>query len=55
MTPQYITDLPFGYEENTEIGLNKDNEVVLHHPVMPALIYDKQLLRWVELKEESNG
>lgn len=50
MTPQPITTLPFGYDERTQIALNNDNQVVAHHPVMPPIIYDETVMRWVPLE-----
>lgn len=57
MTPQYVTDLPFGYDEQTVMALTTNNDVVIHHPVMPPMIYDESLMRWVEVTmvEASHG
>ena len=57
MTPQYVTDLPFGYDEKTTIALTASNDVVVYHPVMPSLVYDESIMRWVEIKvaEASHG
>lgn len=52
MKPQYITDLPLGYDDQTEMMLTPDNEIVLGHPVMPPMVYDETVMRWVELKVE---
>ena len=49
MIPQSITTLPFGFDEQTTIALTERNEVVIAHPVMPAMIYDESVMRWVEL------
>lgn len=51
MNRQYVTDLPFGYDDKTTIELTNDNEIVIHHPIMPTMIYDETVMRWVELKE----
>ena len=47
---QYVTDLPFGYDEQTSLALTNSNEIVIAHPVMPAMIYDESVMRWVEMK-----
>lgn len=52
MKPQFVTDLPLGYDDQTEITLTPDNQIVAGHPVMPPLIYDETVMRWVELKIE---
>lgn len=50
MNPQPVTALPFGYDERTEITLNNDNQIVAHHPVMPPIIYDETVMRWVPME-----
>lgn len=50
MTPQYITEFPLGYDEKTVITLTLSNDVVIAHPVMPTMIYDETVMRWVQLK-----
>ena len=57
MTPQYVTEFPFGYDEKTVVALTSANDVVIHHPVMPPMIYDESIMRWVEVKmaEASHG
>lgn len=57
MITQYVTDFPFGYDEKTVITLTASNDVVITHPVMPAMIYDESVMRWVEVKtaEASHG
>lgn len=52
MKPQFVTDMPLGYDEQTEITLTQANEIVARHPVMPALIYDETVMRWVSLTTE---
>ncbi len=57
MTPQYVTEFPFGYDERTTVTLTSANDVVIHHPVMPPMIYDESIMRWVEVSmaEASHG
>lgn len=50
MKPQYVTDLPLGYDEHTTIGLTGGNEITAIHPVMPPLIYDETVMRWVPIE-----
>lgn len=52
MKSQYITDLPFGYDEKTVMALTPTNDIKITHPVMPPMIYDKELMRWVEVYTE---
>mgnify|MGYP003349480491 CR=1 FL=1 len=52
MKQQLVYDLPFGYDERTEITLTPRNEIVIKHPVMPPMIYDESVMRWVELAVE---
>lgn len=52
MSPQYVTTLPLGYDEQTKITLTPSNQIVAAHPIMPPIIYDEQVMRWVELKIE---
>lgn len=49
MKPKYPTELPLGYDEQTLIFLTKGNEIMLRHPVMPTLIYDETVMRYVEV------
>jgi hypothetical protein len=49
MTPQPITTLPLGYDEQTEMSLTPTNEVIITHPVMPVMIYDETVMRWVHI------
>lgn len=57
MKPQYVTDLPLGYDEQTEMTLMPNNDIVIMHPLMPPMIYDESVMRWVEIKpaEASHG
>ena len=52
MRPQHVTNLPLGYDEQTRITLIPTNQIVAAHPLMPPIIYDEQVMRWVELKIE---
>lgn len=52
MKAQHVTNLPLGYDEQTRITLTPTNQIVAAHPVMPPIIYDEQVMRWVELKIE---
>ena len=52
MSPQFVTNLPFGYDERTTITLGPSNDIIIAHPVMPPMVYDEQVMRWVELKIE---
>jgi hypothetical protein len=57
MKAQYVTDLPFGYDEQTTVGLTPANEVVITHPVSQPMIYDQTVMRWVPIAitEASHG
>jgi hypothetical protein len=50
MTPQPITTLPLGYDDRTTMGLSGGNEVVIIHPVMPPMMYDETVMRWVHVE-----
>lgn len=50
MKPQFVTELPFGYDEKTQMALTPSNDIVIAHPLLPPMIYDKGLMRWVEIK-----
>jgi hypothetical protein len=50
MTPQPITTFPLGYDEKTEMVLTAANEIVITHPVMPTMIYDETVMRWVHIE-----
>lgn len=52
MKPQAPTELPFGYDERTELQLTADNDIVITHPVMPPMIYDETVMRWVHRDNE---
>ena len=52
MTPQFVTELPFGFDDQTVMALTSSNDVVIHHPIMPPMIYDESVMRWVELAAE---
>lgn len=49
MRPQYVTDLPFGYDDQTTMTLGPQNQVIIAHPILPPMIYDEQVMRWVEI------
>jgi len=51
MTPQPITTLPLGYDEDTKMTLTTTNEVAIYHPIMPPMIYDETVMRWVHVEE----
>lgn len=53
MKPQYITELPLGYEEQTQFTLTPTNEVVAHHPTMPPIVYDESVMRWLPIMESA--
>lgn len=50
MKKQLPTELPFGYDARTEMHLTASNDIVISHPVMPPMIYDETVMRWVEVK-----
>jgi hypothetical protein len=54
MTPQPITTFPLGYDEKTEMVLTSANEIVITHPVMPTMIYDETVMRWVHIEGGKN-
>lgn len=49
MKAQYVTDLPFGYDEQTTVGLTPENEVMITHPILQPMIYDQTVMRWVPI------
>lgn len=49
MKHQFPTDLPLGYDERTSMTLTPGNEIVIAHPVMPPMIFDESVMRWVEI------
>ena len=51
MKQQYITELPLGYDEQTRLILTTTNEIAAYHPIMPPMIYDETVMRWVHLEE----
>lgn len=52
MKAQSVTQLPFGYDEQTTMTLTPDNDIVIAHPVMPPMIYDEQVMRWTHISPE---
>lgn len=52
MRAQYVTELPFGYDEQTTMGLTPDNEVTITHPILQPMIYDQTVMRWVPIALE---
>lgn len=55
MKAQPPTEFPFAYDDQTVITLTPENQLVLTHPVMPTLIYDESVMRWVRLIEENEA
>ena len=51
MKPQYITELPLGYDEQTRLMLTTTNEIAAYHPVMPPIIYDESVMRWLPIMD----
>lgn len=49
MKAQYVTELPFGYDEQTTMTLTPTNEVLIAHPILPPMIYDQTVMRWVPI------
>lgn len=49
MKLQYVTELPFGYDERTSMTLGPQNQIIIAHPVMPPMVYDEQVMKWVEV------
>jgi hypothetical protein len=49
MKAQFCTDLPFGYDEQTTMALNENNEVTITHPILQPMIYDQTVMRWVPI------
>lgn len=54
MKPQLITELPLGYDEKTEMGLTGGNEVIIIHPIMPPMMYDETVMRWVHVEHANS-
>jgi len=57
MTAEFVTQLPPGYDEKTQMGLTPGNDIVIAHPNMPPMIYDETEMRWVRIepaKEKEN-
>lgn len=52
---QYVTELPFGYDEQTSVALTPTNDIVIVHPVMPPMIYDETVMRWVPIEPAPGG
>lgn len=52
MKAHLVTELPFGYDEQTTMTLTPDNDIVIAHPVMPPMIYDEQVMRWTHISPE---
>lgn len=55
MSPQYVVDMPLGYDEQTQMTLGPNNQIIITHPVMPPMVYDEQVMRWVELRIDLEG
>ncbi len=54
MKPQYITELPLGYDEQTRLMLTPTNEIAAYHPIMSPIIYDESVMRWLPIMEGQN-
>ena len=52
MKPQHVTELPLGYDEQTTMTLTPINDIVIAHPVMPPMIFDEQVMRWVHISAD---
>ena len=50
MKQQLVTEFPLGYDGQTKIELTPANEIVITHPVMPPMIYDQTVMRWVQME-----
>jgi len=50
MKPQLITELPLGYDEKTDLQGYGGNEVIITHPIMPPMMYDETVMRWVHVE-----
>lgn len=51
---QFVTDLPFGYDERTTMTLGPQNQIFIAHPVMSPMVYDEQVMKWVEIAPDAN-
>lgn len=49
MKPQFVTQLPPGYDDRTAMELTPSNHIVITNPAMPPLIFDETELQWVPL------
>ena len=47
------TQFPLGYDERTTMTLTPNNDIVIAHPVMPPMIYDETVMRWVPIEPEA--
>jgi hypothetical protein len=52
MKAQPVTQLPLGYDERTEMTLTPTNDIVIAHPLMPPMIYDETVMRWVHISAD---
>ena len=57
MKAQYVTELPFGYDEQTTMTLTPTNDIVIAHPILQPMLFDVTVMRWVPLAiaEVGNG
>ena len=57
MKAQYVTELPFGYDEQTTVTLTPTNDIVIAHPVLQPMLFDETVMRWVPMAiaEVANG
>jgi hypothetical protein len=53
MTPQLVTSLPLGFDEQTIMTLTTTNDIMIEHPVRGTMIYDETVMRWVEIELET--
>lgn len=57
MKAQYVTELPFGYDEQTTMTLTPTNDIVIAHPILQPMLFDVTVMRWVPMAiaEVANG
>ena len=53
MKIQTPTELPFGYDADTKFTLTPTNDIMITHPVMPPMVFDTTVMRWVEINLEA--
>lgn len=52
---QHVTDFPLGYDERTKVMLGSQNQIIITHPVMPPMVYDERISRWVEMVDNERA